>query len=493
MHRDRIRDRSRALLIACGAIGSVPSLAEARCPEHALGCHEESVAFHWREGPFDSVMLDTGWVPADAPLQVRFAVFLGGQTVIDLAGTSFTWWPSPLTQAVPGTPGSGSISIDYGLELLARIRIDVEVGGARYRWEGDVPGLPIPRDLRAAAMARFDSMLLAPQMPRPVAVADATERVPVFDADLAGLAGIPGLRGGFRVEAEAALGAAYQTERIEIGDAPRPITEEGGSTVLGPDEGQTAFGAAKDVVIRPVGSLRYDGTVTVYPLFYVEVAGSRFDYPIASIPIPIADVDRDVAFEPAIVHVPLPDARVEPREVDFGLVELGADPGGGTSVARRLLLLRNEGEFALEVAPRRPLPPFEVDVAPITLPPRSERRVEVRFAPTEPGRAAAMLWLDTNDPDESLIVVRLAGTAEARAGGDAGGASSDGGTRPDAAVGTGATTAGGCGCRASGTGSPCGALALLGLVVARLVHRRAGFRLSGALRPRRGSGRARAG
>lgn len=440
-----------------------PSIASAQegepitaCPELRAGCHEEAVEFHWREGFLDAVMFDTGWVPAGSPLQVRFALFAGGETEADLAGRSLVWWPSPLSVAVPGTPETGRFAIDYGIEILARIRFDVTVAGTHYTWEGDIPIGSIPHDLRMAASAGFDSMLLEPMTPRPISIADATERFRAFDADLAGLTGIPGLSGGFAVDAEGQLQADYRTDRIEIGDAPLPIELEGGSTVAGADEGTTGFGAAKDVVIQPIGSVDYDGIVTLYPTFYFEILGRRFDLALTSVAVPIVDLGREARFDPVTVHVPLPDARVEPRALDFGAVDVG-------DRAMQRLEIRNEGEAELTVTPRMARAPFEIADGAIVVAPRSARSVEVSFAPLEPGPAAAMLFLDTDDPDESLIVVRLSGDGTESSIADGG--PGDGGYG-------GARTAGGCGCRVDGRAPSRASFALASVLALTLLVRR---------------------
>ncbi|MDQ3035671.1 MAG: hypothetical protein M3Y87_24915, partial [Myxococcota bacterium] len=425
-----------ALALLFAAIA--PSIASAQegepitaCPELRSGCHEEAVEFHWREGFLDAVMFDTGWVPAGSPLQVRFALFAGGETEADLAGRSLVWWPSPLSVAVPGTPETGRFGFDYGLEILARIRFDVTVAGTHYTWEGDIPVGSIPHDLRMAASTSFDSMLLEPMTPRPIRIEDATERFRALDANLAGLTGIPGLSGGFAVDAEGSLAADYRTDRIEIGDAPLPIELEGGFTVAGADEGTTGFGAAKDVVIQPIGHVDYEGVVTLYPTFYFEILGRRFDLALTSVAVPIVDLGREARFDPVTVHVALPDARIEPRAIDFGDVEVGGR-------ATRLLEIRNEGEAELTVTPRMARAPFEIAGGSIVVAAHSARSVELAFAPLEPGPAAAMLFLETDDPDESLVVVRLSGNATESSFGDAG--VGDGGLG-------GPTTAGGCGCR----------------------------------------------
>lgn len=449
-----------AIVVAIAALAP-SSFVAAQCPDDAVGCHEEGVAFHWREGFFDSVMLDSGWVPAGSPLQVRVALFAGGETEIDLAGTSFTWWPAPLSESVPGLPGTGLFSVDYGIEFVARVRFDVTVAGVHYSWEGDIPTGSIPRDLRLAAMAGFDSMLLPPQTPRPVMIADTTERIEVVGLDLGGMIGIPGVSGGFALEVEGALDATYQTVRIEIGDAVTPITTEGASTVAGPDAGETDFGASKDVVIQPIGQLDYDGAINLYPVFYVEVPGRRFDLGLPSIPVPVVDLGREVVFDPATVHVPLPDADITPRELDFGRVEVGA---------RRALTveLGNDGETPLRVVPRTPRLPFSVLIDEVTIPPGDSRTMEVRFEPERAEALEAMLFLETDDPDEPLVVIRLSGEGIGGAVADAGMGGDDAG--PGA---PGGITGGGCACgvtRPAGASAPW--LLLVGLALTIALRRR---------------------
>jgi MYXO-CTERM domain-containing protein len=115
------------------------------------------------------------------------------------------------------------------------------------------------------------------------------------------------------------------------------------------------------------------------------------------------------------------------------------------------------------VFPRPARAPFAITEGPITVPARSARSVEVAFEPLEPGLASAMLFLETDDPDESLVVVRLSGNGTSSAFADAG-VGGDGGVGP--------STAGGCGCRAAGDGSSRGALALAGIVTLALAARR---------------------
>lgn len=390
------------------------------CPRQSDGCHEAPVDFHFQEGFFDSVMFDSGWVPADSPVQVRFAVRGGGETEVDLAGTSLTFWPSPLSTAIVGTPSSGRLSIDYGLEVVARIRVDVEVAGVRYAWEGDIPGGgSVPRDLRLAAMTTFDSMLL----PEAAAVSaqDTTDPYRVYETGLAGLSGIPGwLSGALTVDAEAHLAVDYRTTHVEIGEAPRPIELEGGVASVLPDRGAIAFGAAKDVVIGPVGQIDYEGAIRVYPGLYIEVAGRRFDVALSPVDMPILRLDRAARFGEVVVHVPLPDVAVDSATLDFGEVPFGES-------AMQSIEFRNEGEAELEIRPRPPGRAFSYDSEPFVIAPHSSRRFEMTFSPMGPSDSSGMLFFETNDPDESLVGIRLSALSDEMPGD---GGIGDGGAAP---------------------------------------------------------------
>src|SRR5690606_29029694 len=103
--------RSRCSVALLWVVGTtLPSLARGQdvlptCEPDQVGCHSADVDFHHEDVLFDGIMLDSGWVPSGSPLQVRFAVFAGGSTVVDLGGTAMTSWPAALEVAVPGRAG----------------------------------------------------------------------------------------------------------------------------------------------------------------------------------------------------------------------------------------------------------------------------------------------------------------------------------------------------------------------------------------------------
>ncbi len=382
------------------------------CPTDAVGCHTAEVDWLYRDALFDDIMLDTGWVPRGGPIQVRFGVAIGGSTEVALGGTLVTSWPPGLLLALPGRPETGRLSINYGFELIAQIRFDVEVGGIRYDWEGDIPIPFFPEDLRMAGDVIFDPFLLPGAMERPVSVSDRTDRVRVlrFDA-LDTIIPIPGVGGGFLVALQGELEATYQTERIVFDDA-EPIEEEGGTTALDPPipedpDDVAGFGPSVTVLLHPEGTLTYDGTVWIVPELYLEVVGTRFDLPLMEIPLRLVNSDEGLAFDDERVDVPLPEVDVQPARLNLGEVMV-------EEVAAQPLVFVNNGEAALWVAVETTDSPFSVEPPEVVVDPHRTARVSVRFSPDRAGAIEEMFAFATNDPDEPSLVVLLEGLGLAR-------------------------------------------------------------------------------
>jgi MYXO-CTERM domain-containing protein len=435
------------------------------CPGSAVGCDTQDVDFSYRASLFDTVDLDSGWVPASSPVQLRFAFRMAGFTQVDMGGTLVTSWPFPLSGQLAGRPATGSLTIDYGVELVARMKIDLVVAGIHYRWEGDIPGLgSITGDYRMASTVPFDPFVLPGTASRPIPIADATDRVTVISYDaLGGLIGsIPGISGGVAIDLQAALDASYQSERIVVAGAD-PILEELGTTRILPDEGASDFGGAKDVVLHPEGTLDYNGTLHVFPNIYISLLGRSWNFDIADVAIPLVDTSANAVFPDETVHVPLPAIAMLPTNWDLGEVTIG-------STSEQYLDIANDGEAPLVVRARLIAPPFDVSTTPVVVPPHAVTRLAVYFSPETEATAAGTLFLETNDPDDALVLVMLRGHGLAVPEVDAG--VGDAGVMP-----RGHADSGGCGCRvAAAPGGNAGltAFALLALgALARVRRRRA--------------------
>lgn len=451
------------LALALSLCVAAPAAAQPDCPPDHVGCDAQDADWHHRNNTlFDDLALDTGFVPAGAPIQLRIQLFFGGGTEVDLGGSVVTSWPPPLSTAVHGRVGTGRLGVDYGFELRVTLRFDIEVAGARYRWEGDIPIPLVPEDLRVAGDTLFDPFLLPDRDDAPARVGDTTDRFSVASVDLAGgLIPLPGVSGGLAIDMQAALEASYRTERVVIVDAPASILTEGGSVVVGPDMGVVGFGGAKDLRVHPVGTLGHAASFTFWPTIFIDIVGTRTRFDLAEIPLELPEAVEEITFEDESVHVPLPDVEVRPTEIAFGELVLGEE-------IEQTVAIANRGEAPLDVVARTPDAPFVVTEAPLSLRPGEMGWLTVRFRPDDVGPSATLLLLGTNDPDEPLVAVRLRGDGLAPPEPDAGGA--DAGA-PDAAPSVDAGGApgagGGCGCALSAPGGG-GAVALaLALVLVR--------------------------
>ncbi len=458
-------------LLTLLALGLGATSAQAQdCPPDAVGCHRADIDFEHLDMRLPSVSLDSGWVPASSPIQVRFAIFFMGETEVTLGGTLATYWPFGLSMATPGRPLEGTLRMAWGLEIVARMRFSAEIAGTRYEWEGDIPFVPF-RDLRLANEVMFDPFVLPGAMPRPVSVRDTTERIDVFSVGLSSIIGtsIPGLDGGFGVSLTGDLTTSYQTDRILIDDARGPIDREGAVVQYWPPAG--GFGASEDVTVRPEGTITYEGDIVARPNVFVELLGRRFELLGIDVPIPIVRTSTATMFDPATVHVPLPDVLVMPTNIDVGTLVVG-DVGDGT------LTIRNRGEAELTVDVE-PLPDtLMTSSRSLRIPPSSEATLGVMVAPAMAGMLSETITLRTNDPDEPTV--RIPVTAEALvidAGpGDAGGrdamvvrgddAGVDAGGRPSGLAG------GACGCSAPGRGREPRAVLVLALLAMAAWRRR---------------------
>lgn len=108
-------------------------------------------------------------------------------------------------------------------------------------------------------------------------------------------------------------------------------------------------------------------------------------------------------------EAPEPDIQVEPTSVDCGEIAIGSED-------RFTLDLRNMGDAMLSVSPPRlsegSSPDFRLagDASPWWLEPSEQMVVELVYTPTTPGPAEATILLETDDPDEPLVAVPVAGS-----------------------------------------------------------------------------------
>jgi len=153
-----------------------------------------------------------------------------------------------------------------------------------------------------------------------------------------------------------------------------------------PDSGIVPPGASMDVAVE------FDAT---------GMNGGDYD---ADILIANNDPLRPVVTVPAHLHVTgAPDIAVSETLLDYGPVFIGA-------VVGKTVVVKNEGTDQLVVSSvASSLAEYTVDVSSFALSPGESQNVVVSFAPTAVASYPGTLTITSNDPDEPVVQVALAG------------------------------------------------------------------------------------
>ncbi len=443
-----------------GSDGSVPSDATApdggSCPAGARGCARADISYRHRAGIPVEWDIDTGFVPAGSPLQVRFHTVFVGHTDVSLAGVLEGSWPRAMTLRALGNRAGGAIESDFGLVLEARVRVHLDIGIRTFDWEGAIPYIPMV-DIRARANRTFD-----PWAWDGVSIMGATMRAHIADVPITtAIIPIPGIAGGFSFDAQLELQTNYRSTRITFGMDADPITAMMERTLA-------VFTMGSRVTYSPQleGRIAWTPGVHVYPSFYVTLLGSRFTLALPDLPIRLPAVNNDVRFNPSRATLLLPDVTRIERVRDFGSVTVG-------TTARETVPFESVGDVPLWLAPPAMAPtPFSFPRAEFTVGPHMTGDLPVEFMPTAPGPFEQRVLVQTSDPDSPEVTLVLRGTgvmgvvpppdgsiptdgtpgADGAASGDG---SRDGGT---------GSRAPGCGCRTAGESHGSAALwAIVGL------------------------------
>src|SRR5690606_7498825 len=113
-------DPGEVLALYCGDV----ELDCTSAPLHYDKTVQLPISFDW----------DTGWIPNNSDLQVRFFVKVPAETTVRLDGALKTEWPPALHHETPGLRNGGFLSFDYGIEVGAEARLDISVLGYHIKW-----------------------------------------------------------------------------------------------------------------------------------------------------------------------------------------------------------------------------------------------------------------------------------------------------------------------------------------------------------------------
>jgi MYXO-CTERM domain-containing protein len=360
----------------------------------------QPVTYAGDQNLFDDFGFDTGWVPAGSPIQVHFALSTGSGWSATLSGHGHLGWPEPVGLQMLGDPGGGLFHMNVGVQLVARLRVHLELPtGGSIDWEGDVPYVP-NFDFRFAADATFTPFLLPGGNPTVVTLTDTIDPVTLFQVDLTNLIGvsIPGVSGGFELQAGGTLTASLRGERFDVEDAAGAvlgaIDQYGATALLAPPQ-ETHLTAWP----RYRATLHPTGTLNLVPAVYVSFASWTWDLPLFTIPINVVDTDMAWDFGTQETTFPLPDIRVPVTALGFGTIAPG-------ETATRELRVENHGEMDLEVEATPDGSIFSVTPGTLTVAPGSYEVLQVQ-ASSPAGETQGTLTLASNDPDEPIVTVTL--------------------------------------------------------------------------------------
>lgn len=419
-----------AALLLAGRPAAAYDVLASFCPGEEgedLTCQRGALAFERVDALPVEFNFDTGWVPANSPLQVHLWAGVYANTRASLHGSLDTAWPDAFYLTTPGDIDGGAFSYHYGVDVGAQAAIHIEVAGQNYDWVGDIPYVP-QIDFQVQAEGTFDAWGWQPG----VTLSSTTDTVTLAQVGIGDIVGgsIPGIDGGFQLDVAMEIESRYKTDRIVIttaDGAPVPggdITADGDASAA-PYPG----GPSVELDVHPEGTVKYDGTLHLIPAFYVELLGQSWSIPIADIPIGFPITEAEWIFEKKRVHVPLPDLKLEVTEIDFGEVEVGQknlEPFPVFNAGEALL-----GVTVISEDPEN----FEVWDPTLEVDPGVTVDSAIRFVPKHNGEFQAHILVGSNDPDAPLQVLLVRGSAY---GG------------PQAPAAPAAEEDGGCACRAAG-------------------------------------------
>ncbi|MDB4928431.1 MAG: hypothetical protein JWM10_915 [Myxococcaceae bacterium] len=366
--------------------------AQINCGGDYVGCASAPLHYEHREGLPVEFNFDTGWVPSGSPVQVRIEAVLAGNTRVALDGALVGAWPEPMSLTAEPTAGGGTLSVDYGIVFRARARLDLDVGVAPIRWEGNLPYLPMI-DFRAMSASSFEPWAWSRASTRGTTMRQHLADVAITDAIIR----IPGISGGFTLDAAGEVEAGYRSTRLTFGAQADPITQAMRRT-------QAMFIAGSFVEYQPVleGVLDYTVGVRMYPGLYISLAGRRWTIGLPEIPVNVGPVGRDLRFDPSVARLGLPDIHSDVEVLDFGEVTLGES-------TERNVTLRNVGEGGGRLLSVTGDGPFSAPASARPLPASSRSELVVTFMPVRPGPAQGTLVVNTNDPDNPRVRVTVRG------------------------------------------------------------------------------------
>ena len=399
---------------------------------------------------FQKAEVDSGWLPADSPVQVRFQVLGLGATEVLMEGDADLWWPTDLNLSFFPEPGTGELLVDTNLQAVSTVKFDI----FGYSWEQVIDSRTLDNVVGGAV---FDPFVLDDSSANRVEVVSDDSAVELITYSLEVFAGV-GLTFTADIGPQATIGfegIGWVTDDAMLTSASGFLTWP--ATGQPVQEVVASFLAAWDATLDLVITPRVDldaGFLGSYTVVEFEI------------PITLSATSFEQAFPPTSLSFPLPVLSVDVESHDFGELTVG-------ELANLNLAIYNDGELDLEGVPALTGSTYFMNYPNyFQAGPGQEDGLVITFAPEAAGAFEASLLLSSNDPSQPTKVILLTGVAVDPPVVDDGQDDTGTDAEDDGADPTISTEVNGCGCASGGAPAGLSLLASLGMGLLALSRRR---------------------
>ena len=338
---------------------------------------------------FQTAELDTGWVPKDGLLAVRFEVEARGGADVEMEGESRLYWPEDLNMTFDGVPGSGFIDMSSALNVIVTLKFDIDI----YSWESQVANEGV--SVRGT-VEEFDPFAMTGGAPESVDFVAEGVSETLFEYTYDVLAGIASV--GFYATLQPRSNVSFEGIAWLVEDQR---ADEAGEEVVLPAEGQPAI----DTTATFISAWESDLDLVFTPTFRVCIAVlGCYDWDVTELGLDLAAERFEHAFPGVDLYFPLPVLDADDSAYDFGGVEVG-------NLSNLEVPLTNLGELPLEglVSIEGSAEAFSVYPEYFMAGSASTDGVVVTFAPQDAGAIEATLVIQSNDPTQPDLRIPLRG------------------------------------------------------------------------------------
>ena len=336
--------------------------------------------------------LDSGWMPANSTVQLRFQVDLSQDATITGDGKGKLDWdsnmPGSVNLSAQGLSNTGTFSIAGLMEAIVSIKINSSlVGGS---WESDLFSSEIP----IFGEETFSPFSWSSTTDVNV-VGDGSE---VFENNIsvAGGFGSVGITGEIRPNCVTSLTENYLSVEGDRLDA------QNSQLIYDSPIGATTF-SKNTMYVATVGA---ECAIQLVPSVNVQVFSTTYPWELTQIDLPPVSQESVVNIQTGTPTFYLASADVTSPAVDFGKLEVG-----DSETAE--LIVRNTGAATLEgtISLQDDSGAFEVFGSTLNVAPNSNSSVVISVDALDENQLyEASLVFNTNDPAQPLITVPLSAT-----------------------------------------------------------------------------------